>query len=108
MPKQHYHILLAFMRHVNKPEKRINCYGLCTNLSRFLGRHFIDENIQFTIQDALKMIFTQNGWNGAFPFNEDDSDYMAEANNKEIFQNPRRLAFISTFLSGGYRHLITC
>lgn len=62
MTKQTYHILLAFMRHVNKPEHRVNSYGLCTNLNNFMDMHHIDEDIQCTIQAALETIFIENGW----------------------------------------------
>lgn len=107
MKKQTYHILLAFMRYINKPENQSGPFGLCHSLGSFLGKNRFSDQSQTLIVMEFMKIFAKIGLSKMYPFNGSSENYYKEADECAIFQNPERLAFISSFLSGEFRHLIT-
>lgn len=65
-------------------------FGLCTNSGRF------DQRFGSLLYTELENIFEGK----TYPFNEDAQDYFLEKQQKRVYENPKRIAFLKKYAYG--------
>lgn len=66
--------------------------GMCRNFEKYALKHS-KENLDATLNFIKKEVFGGR----RFPFNADANDYFIEIKLKNVYKNPKRLAFIQNW-----------
>lgn len=77
----------------NNPHGFTTRFGLCNNLYFWCLRH--NKQAWIRLSEEQELAFEGAGLSAAYPFNGSEASYSKEQDKRQLYQNPRRLSWIT-------------